>query len=112
MELEDFVWLMKALSDPNRVKALLALRGGELCVCQLIEFLGLAPSTVSKHMSILRRAKLVSARKSGRWSYYSLREGRSEVVDRLIELAEMALVDSSEISGSGTSGESIVRCSE
>jgi DNA-binding transcriptional ArsR family regulator len=64
--------LLKALADESRVRALLALRGGELCVCQLIALLGLAPSTVSKHLFILRQAELVSARKKGRWIYYRL----------------------------------------
>jgi len=64
--------IAKALSDENRVRALMMLSRGELCVCQLIEILGLAPSTVSKHMSILRQARLVQARKEGRWMYYSL----------------------------------------
>jgi len=48
------------------------LRDGELCVCQIIEALGLAPSTVSKHMAILRQAGLVEARKAGQWMYYRL----------------------------------------
>ena len=64
--------ITKALSDENRVRALMMLTGGELCVCQIIEMLGLAPSTVSKHMSILRQAGLVQARKQGRWMYYGL----------------------------------------
>jgi DNA-binding transcriptional ArsR family regulator len=51
------------------------LRHGELCVCQLIQLLGLAPSTVSKHMSILYQAGLVDARKQGRWNYYRLADG-------------------------------------
>jgi DNA-binding transcriptional ArsR family regulator len=51
------------------------LSQGELCVCQLIEMLGLAPSTVSKHMSILRQARLVESRKEGRWMYYRLPDG-------------------------------------
>ena len=67
--------LAKALSDENRVRALMMLRNGELCVCQLIEMLRLAPSTVSKHMSILRQAQLVKARKEGRWMYYRLADG-------------------------------------
>ena len=86
MEIEDFTVLMKALSDPNRVRALLALNSGELCVCQLIELFQLAPSTVSKHMSILRQAKLVESRKDGRWIYYSIAKNRSEMVDRLFKL--------------------------
>lgn len=68
----DFLNIAKALSDENRVRALMMLSQGELCVCQLIEMLGLAPSTVSKHMSILRQARLVEARKQGRWMYYRL----------------------------------------
>ncbi len=68
----DFINITKALSDENRVRALMMLADGELCVCQLIEMLGLAPSTVSKHMSILRQARLVQAHKEGKWMYYSL----------------------------------------
>jgi ArsR family transcriptional regulator len=64
--------VVRALADRNRVRALLALRHGELCVCQIIELLGLAPSTVSKHMSILKQARLVDSRKNGRWIYYRL----------------------------------------
>ena len=64
--------ITKALSDENRIRALMMLTGGELCVCQIIEMLGLAPSTVSKHMSILRQAGLVETRKEGRWIYYRL----------------------------------------
>ena len=60
----------KALADENRVRALLALRKGELCVCQITELFGLAPSTVSKHLSILYQAGLVESRKDGRWIYY------------------------------------------
>jgi DNA-binding transcriptional ArsR family regulator len=51
---------------------LLALRGGELCVCQITELFGLAPSTVSKHLSVLHQAGLVESRKTERWVYYRL----------------------------------------
>jgi DNA-binding transcriptional ArsR family regulator len=60
------------LSDESRVRTLLALRKGELCVCQIKELFGLAPSTVSKHLSILFQAGLAESRKEGRWIYYSL----------------------------------------
>jgi DNA-binding transcriptional ArsR family regulator len=62
----------KALADDNRIRILGALKGRELCVCQLIELLGLAPSTVSKHLSILRNARLIESRKAGRWIYYRM----------------------------------------
>lgn len=70
--MREFMAITKALADQNRVRVLMALRNGELCVCQIIEFLGLAPSTVSKHMAILRSARLVESRKIGRWVYYHL----------------------------------------
>lgn len=64
--------ITKALSDENRIRTLLALRKGELCVCQITELFGLAPSTISKHLSILSQAGLVESRKDGRWIYYKL----------------------------------------
>lgn len=64
--------MAKALADENRVRMLLALRDGELCVCQITELFGLAFSTTSKHLSILYQAGLLDSRKEGRWIYYSL----------------------------------------
>ncbi len=61
-----------ALADETRVRTLLALRQGELCVCQITELFGLAPSTISKHLSLLFQAGLVESRKDGRWIYYKL----------------------------------------
>ena len=70
--MREFMNLTKALADANRVRLLLALRGRELCACQITEVFGLAPSTMSKHLSILFQAGLVNSRKAGRWIYYSL----------------------------------------
>ncbi len=74
--------IAKALADQNRVRAVLALRDTELCVCQIIKLLGLAPSTVSKHMSILKQAGLVTARKESRWMYYRLANKNAPAVVR------------------------------
>lgn len=63
---------LKALADGNRLRILYALREGELCVCQLIALLGLAPSTVSKHLTVLRSTQWVESRKDGRWMHYRL----------------------------------------
>jgi ArsR family transcriptional regulator, arsenate/arsenite/antimonite-responsive transcriptional repressor len=70
--MREFMNITKALADTHRVRTLLALRRGELCVCQITELFGLAPSTVSKHLSILFQAGLVESRKDGRWIYYKL----------------------------------------
>lgn len=72
IQMKTFVAITKALADTNRIRAFMALRSGELCVCQIIELLELAPSTVSKHMSILKQAGLVESRKQERWIYYKL----------------------------------------
>ncbi len=84
-DIDDYITITKALSDPHRVRALLALRKGELCVCQIIDLFGLAPSTVSKHMSILKQAGLVNSRKDSRWVYYRLVEEN----DRCREINEL-----------------------
>ncbi|MGB9623274.1 MAG: ArsR/SmtB family transcription factor [Phycisphaerae bacterium] len=70
--MREFLAITKALSDKTRVRALLALRYGELCLCQIIELLGLAPATVSKHVDALVRAGLVERRKEGRWCFFRL----------------------------------------
>ena len=70
--MKELINITKALSDSNRVRTLFALRKGELCVCRIIELLGLAPSTISKHMSVLKQAGLVDCRKEERWMYYRL----------------------------------------
>ena len=74
--------ITKALSDSGRVRILLALRRGELCVCQITELFGLATSTVSKHLSILSGAGLVIPRKSERWVYYRLADKTAPVAVR------------------------------
>jgi DNA-binding transcriptional ArsR family regulator len=70
--MREILSITKALADENRLRALYALQSGELCLCQIIELLGLAPSTVSKHMAILRQARLIEGRKEGRWIFYRL----------------------------------------
>src|SRR3954466_3392341 len=80
-----------ALADEGRVRALLAVSGRELCVCQIIELLELAPSTVSKHLFLLKQAGLVESRKEGRWMYYrSAGDEAPEAVRRAIEWVKAA----------------------
>jgi ArsR family transcriptional regulator len=78
----EFLNITKALAEENRVRILLALQVEELCVCQIIELLELAPSTVSKHVSVLRQARLVDSRKDGRWMYYRLADANAPRVVR------------------------------
>jgi len=92
--MREIMNITKALADDNRVRTLLALRQGELCVCQITELFGLAPSTVSKHLSILSQAGLVESRKDGRWIYYQLPGKKAPVaVTEAIDWIEKALAD-------------------
>jgi len=90
--MKEFLAVAKAVADENRARILLFLREDELCVCQVIEMLGLAPSTVSNHLNILQRAGLVEGRKDGRWMYYRLtHKGVSATVRATIRWAEKCL---------------------
>lgn len=96
--MESVIAITRALSDETRVRALMALNGRELCVCQLIELLGLAPSTVSKHMSILRQAKLVEGKKRGRWVYYRIANSDAPAeAKKALEFVRSCLLQSTRI---------------
>jgi arsenate reductase/ArsR family transcriptional regulator len=68
----DFELALKAIGDPTRTRILKLLEGGGLCVCQVQMVLGLAPSTVSKHLTILKLAGLVQDLRDGKWIEYRL----------------------------------------
>lgn len=73
--MRDFIKVMKALSDPTRVKILKLLEKRMLCVCELQTALQIAQSTTSKHLKILEDAGLVSSKKDGLWVNYVLSDG-------------------------------------
>ncbi len=73
--MKHFIRIMKALSDPTRVRILKILEGKELCVCEIQSLVSLAQSTVSKHMKLLEEAGLVDYRKEGSWIIYQLSSG-------------------------------------
>jgi ArsR family transcriptional regulator, arsenate/arsenite/antimonite-responsive transcriptional repressor len=102
--MRDLMTVIKALADENRVRVLLAVQGRELCVCQIVELLGLAQSTVSKHMSILHQARLVEHRKEGRWMYYRAADGDSPP-----EAREIAAVVSKLVAGNPAAAEDAKR---
>jgi ArsR family transcriptional regulator len=74
--MKDFIRVMKALSDPNRVKILKLLQHRpHMCVCEIQALLEIAQPTVSKHLKALEDAGLVDYRKDGLWVNYSLADG-------------------------------------
>jgi ArsR family transcriptional regulator, arsenate/arsenite/antimonite-responsive transcriptional repressor len=73
--MKSFIRVMKALSDPSRVKIVKMLQHKEMCVCEIKAALGLAQPTVSKHLKVLEDAGLVQSKKNGLWVNYSLSGG-------------------------------------
>ena len=71
-KLDRTVALARALGNPARLRIAAMLRTGDLCVCQITEVLGLAPSTVSAHLRELRQVGITTERKVGRWVYVGL----------------------------------------
>ncbi|MDP3426946.1 MAG: metalloregulator ArsR/SmtB family transcription factor [Humidesulfovibrio sp.] len=70
--MRELVNVMKALSDPGRVKVLKMLEAREMCACDIIRLLGLAQPTVSRHLKVLVDAGLIKGRKVGSWVHYRL----------------------------------------
>ena len=83
-EMKSILQITKALADRQRIRMLVLLQGRELCVCQIIAVINLAPSTISKHLSILSAAGLVEHRKEGRWAYYRLPGGSTDSMIRSV----------------------------
>jgi ArsR family transcriptional regulator, arsenate/arsenite/antimonite-responsive transcriptional repressor len=73
--MKTFIKVMKALSDPNRVKIIKMLQSRPLCVCEIKEALGIAQSTASKHLKILEDAELATSFKDGLWVNYCISDG-------------------------------------
>ncbi len=73
--MKAFIKVMKALSDPNRVKIIKMLQHKMMCVCEMQEALQVAQPTVSKHLRLLEDAGLVNSQKDGIWVNYHLADG-------------------------------------
>jgi ArsR family transcriptional regulator, arsenate/arsenite/antimonite-responsive transcriptional repressor len=69
--MRDLERALKAAGDPTRARILKLLERRGLCVCQVQAVLALAPSTVSKHLAILKQAGLVEDRRDGKWIEYA-----------------------------------------
>lgn len=72
---ERIARVFKALGDPTRVRLLSLIAagsGGEACICDLTEPVGLSQGTVSHHMKLLTEAGLVTREQRGKWAYFAL----------------------------------------
>ena len=73
--MKDFVKVMKALSDPNRIKIVKLLQHKQLCVCEIQVLLDISQPSVSKHLKVLENAGIVQSLKDGLWVNYQLSDG-------------------------------------
>ncbi|MCF1684414.1 metalloregulator ArsR/SmtB family transcription factor [Tetragenococcus halophilus] len=64
--------IMKAIADPNRLQILDMISTGEKCACDILDDFQFTQPTLSHHMKVLIEAGIVTARKEGKWHYYSL----------------------------------------
>ncbi len=77
--------MFRAFSDRTRLRILSMLRRGELCVCEIVDVLGVPQPKVSRHLAYLRRAGLVEARRDGLWMYYRLAPARNAIHAKLLD---------------------------
>lgn len=90
--LGDLESLFTAFADPTRLRIMNALAAGELCVCDLVELLGLPQPKVSQHLMLLRDAGLVEARRERKFAYYRLAEPADAVHGNLLDCARSCFI--------------------
>lgn len=88
--MDDVLVPAKALADESRLKILWMLEGRALCACEIQAVLGLAQSTVSRHMQVLEEAGFVLSERNGPWKDYRLHPGPSPFVQGLLAQVRLA----------------------
>ncbi len=78
--------VFKAFCDVNRLQILEMLRTGEKCACKLLEELNISQSTLSHHMKILCESGIVTGRKEGKWTHYSIQPQGAEYAGELLKI--------------------------
>ena len=89
--------MFRAFSDRTRLRIINMLRGGELCVCDIVAVLGVPQPKASRHLAYLRMAGLVVARKQGLWSYYSLAPARTTFHEKILDCLACCFADVPEL---------------
>ena len=82
--------IFKAFCDENRLKILKMLQSGEKCACDLLDDLNISQSTLSHHMKILCESGVVTSRKDGKWTHYSISNEGSicakEILNKIVSI--------------------------
>lgn len=83
-EYKDNAKVFKAFCDETRLLVLSLLQSGEKCACVLLEKVDVGQPTLSHHMKILVDSGIVSSRKQGKWTYYSISKSGSQKAKKLL----------------------------
>ncbi|MFG1519986.1 MAG: metalloregulator ArsR/SmtB family transcription factor [Thermoplasmataceae archaeon] len=83
---DQYSRIFKALGERNRLHIITLLSQKELCVCELVDLLGISQSNVSQHLAKLKSVNLVRERRGKQWIFYSINPERKKVLDRVLEL--------------------------
>jgi len=84
--MNEVVELLKALSNDTRLIIMVFLNQKELCVCQIEKLLNLSQAKVSRHLTVLKHAGLVTTRREGLWIYYSAVKPKNKVEKKVFEM--------------------------
>ena len=81
--MQELVAIARTLCDPTRIRIVVALRKGELCVCELADALDISQSSLSSHLQICRQVGVLTTRKESRWIYYSLSTRYAPLIEKI-----------------------------
>ena len=96
-KIEQMAKLLKAVSDPNRLKLLACLKKGEVCACDFVEVLHISQPAVSQQLKKLKEAGIIVERPVGTWKHYRLNEVQQPYIQVIIDhLDETAVIRCSE----------------
>jgi len=92
--MEDFTKIFQALSDSNRIKILKMLEVRPICVCEFPDILELSVSTVSSHLSFLKKTGFITSKQNGKWIEYSLnKNSENPIIQNLLTMTNQYLND-------------------
>src|SRR6266496_4898287 len=93
----DVALLFRALADHTRLRLLNLMGDDEVCVCFLVEALGVTQPKISRHLAYLRRAGIVTARREGKWMHYRLAQPPDEHAARIFREVRASLAEHPEL---------------
>lgn len=105
--MNEILTICKALSDGSRLRIYKMLTQKNLCVCEITDVLGLAISTVSSHLKILKQASLIEEFKDGKWVNYCQKKPSSKLEIKIADL--LAEIEDTQFSQDKIAGESVDR---